>query len=516
MNAMTNRLIAADGDHMTLHPGSVSGVLNSGRVVDGLMLSGKKVRDDYPSHWLNSQQWSWWVGPDAEAPRTRRLGPGPGRGGSPLRCGSTAVGNDRPIFYQRSGFGGGAFFATEAFVEAQLADDYLLLDDGIPVDRYTAEFYKKRPFIGVRPDRIRPGEVFDLTITVCDPESFDNLLIARDDGLRTPDVRVKVNDVDITPALAQKFASFNPFGFPSDATSPYPGFRLVWPQMKIDEEMPLKIEVEVSDALGNVNQVVMKYSVTTEDQLFGFFDFPRGLYQVPEVGLRDAKQNGFNLVLPDNYTISTSHDGRWGYSMLTSWLEEAKARRLTTLLCPAIDFCCPSCDWQGVIDTSLGAHEYDDGTFVPAPDLGNIDMVDFPDEPRPLYTSYPNTIDGCLNRGHDPISPCYPYRLANIGEIRTDPLNAGLNDYVKWTEMDRARQRPYFQVFFDSEGTYPEDKRVRNARDYLESQVLPGLPFFINLFTQKVETDPFSVQPPDDRFFKGDVGIVRDVYRINI
>ena len=156
---MTNRLILTDGDHITLHPGAVSGVLNGGRVVDGLMLSGKKVRDEYPSHWLNSQQWSWWVGPDAEAPRTGRLGPGPGRGGSP-----------------------------QAFVEEQLADDYLLLDDGIPVDRYTAEFYKKRPFIGVRPDRIRPGEVFDLTITVCDPESFDNLLITRDDGLRTPDV----------------------------------------------------------------------------------------------------------------------------------------------------------------------------------------------------------------------------------------------------------------------------------------------------------------------------------------
>ena len=115
-------------------------------------------------------------------------------------------------------------------------------------------------------------------------ESFDNLLITRDDGLRTPDVRVKVNDVDITPALAEKFASFNPFGYPSNATSPYPGFRLVWPQMKIDEEMPLEVKVEVRDALGNVNQVIKNFSVAFwNDPIFGLHQFPLGLYAVPQL-----------------------------------------------------------------------------------------------------------------------------------------------------------------------------------------------------------------------------------------
>ncbi|MCD6328187.1 hypothetical protein J7M28_11645, partial [bacterium] len=242
--SISEEVVASDGNHITLHPGAVTGVTASGRTVDGLMLSGKKVRDEYPAHWLNSPR---WLAHRAEAMNrgevvfegVRRLR---------VRCGSTTVNNSPPIFYQRRGYGGGAFIAKEAFIEAHLADDYLLLDDGIPVERYTAEFYKKRPFIGIRPGKIRPKEPFDLTIVVCDPESFDNLLIPRDNGLRTPDITVKVNDVDITPALNDKFASFNPFGLPSNATSPYPGLRLVWPEMKIDNEMPLKIEVTVKDA----------------------------------------------------------------------------------------------------------------------------------------------------------------------------------------------------------------------------------------------------------------------------
>jgi len=49
--------------------------------------------------------------------------------------------------------------------------------------------------------------------------------------------------------------------------------------------------------------------------------------------------------------------------------------------------------------------------------------------------------------------------------------------------------------------------------------VRPNLPFFLNLFTQKVDIDPYYILPPKynaNHHFDGDVGFVRDVYRINI
>ena len=472
----SEELVASDGHHITLHPGAISGVTTSGRIVDGVMLSGRKVRDEYPSHWLNSQQWLRFRAEamdrgEAVFEGIRRLR---------VRCGSTAVNNDRPIFFQRRGFGGGAFFAREAFVEAQLADDYLLLDDGIPVERYTAEFYKKRPFIGVRPERIRPGEVFDLTITVCDPESFENLLITRDDGLRTPDVRVKVNDVDITPALAEKFAGFNPFGFPSNATSPYPGFRVVWPQMKIDEEMPLKIAVEVRDALGNVNQTVSQYSITDDPLLFDFFKFPLGLYAVPQAGLQKAKDNGFNLVLPDNYTqLSATGSARWGLTpMLRDWLDAAKALRLRTLVGVAANLCCPSCDWSSKIDTVLGNSDPD-----------KMDIVTLPDEPVPidtLWTDVPAGFWGCEGPADNPTREmaCYPHTPAGINAWR-DPIRA--EDYTERQFPDRDNTSP--QVFFDAPaGRFPDpewDCRLKNTCDYVRVRIARrGLPLHINLFTQ--------------------------------
>ncbi len=476
--SMSEELVASDGHHITLHAGAVSGVTTSGLTIDGLMLSGKKVRDEYPSHWLNSAEWKRFRSEAMNRGEVvfdgiRRLR---------VRCGSTAAGNDRPIFFQRRGFGGGAFFAREAFVEAQLADDYLLLDDGIPVDSYTAEFYKKRPFIGVRPDRIRPGEVFDLTITVCDPESFDNLLIPRDDGLRTPDVRVKVNDVDITPALAEKFAGFNPFGFPSGATSPYPGFRLVWPQMKIDEEMPLKLEVEVRDALSNVNQVITKYSITRLEGLVDFFDFPRGLYQVPASQLAWVRNHGFNIATNDNYTAACCSgcdtDQLDLPAMLKPWLDRAKDADvgLKTLASwvGLGEMACPQCDWE---DRTKRCFVGDD-----AADPAKIDIVAVVDEPRPIRTvereEDPPSLSGCSYLGPGESFACWPLESANLDpEHSWDWLK--LADYDKWTKDGEE----YLQVFFA-----PTERRVQRMC-YLLNQI--GLssdqrfrPLFINLFAQ--------------------------------
>jgi len=534
--AETEELVASDGHHFSLHPGAIRGVTSNGRTIDGLMLSGKKVRDEYPAHWLNSQQWQRFR---AEAmDRGEVVFEGIQR--LRVRCGSTAVGADKPIFYQRQGFGGGAFFAKEAFVEAQLADDYLLLDDGIPVDSYTAEFYKKRPFIGVKPDRIRPGEVFDLTITVCDPESFNNLLIARDDGLRTPDITVKVNDVDITPALAEKFAGFNPFGHPSNATSPYPGFRLVWPQMKIDEEMPLKIEVEVRDGLGNVNQVVEMYSVELwQDPVFDLREFPRGIYGMPPAtenpvthevvsSMVTAKAHGFNLMLPDPITCTCGtgpENDVHGFApnLMMAWLDEAKRLGLRTMpgWLGSGDWACPAnsrhetsweAGWQDRLERAFREMDPEstcDATGGPTcpvlwdPDLqrykDKIDIYGLPDEPLPIHT-WQNAADGRLKAGcwMEAQDPCtFPHPLGG-GSLGTQIY---LPNYIEDFLND---PNPAPQVFFgqgDKNGPFPYpdrgETRVLDTVNYLIGNPLgrdygafsPGrhVPLFLNHLSFGVE-----------------------------
>ncbi|MBN2207709.1 MAG: hypothetical protein JW759_00195, partial [Candidatus Coatesbacteria bacterium] len=501
----SEELVASDGRHITLCPGALLGVMKTGRIVDGVMLSGKKVRDEYPSHWLNSQQ---WLRSRAEAMERgemvfegiRRLR---------VRCGSTAVNNNSPIFFQRQGFGGGAFFAKEPFVEAQLADDYLLLDDGIPVERYTAEFYKKRPFIGVRPERIRPGEVFDLTIVVCDPESFDNLLITRPDGLRTPEVHVKVNDLDITPALAEKFAGFNPFGFPSNATSPYPGFRLVWAQLKIDQEMPVRIAVEVRDALGNVNQTVKNYSIALwEDPLFGLHQFPLGLYGVPPatkkrdtdeivLSLANVKAHGFNMVLPDNYTATCgtgSDNSATGYlhNKLPAWLQEAHNLGLVTApgWLGVGDMACPACrqedgptgkGWQDRIERCFTRQYGTDPEIEEIKDL--IDLVSLVDEPMPIDTLADDKKipawrkkQGCSLEEQAPFTFNFPMDIYWPEEL-TGPVN--LEDYILG-KRDVSEGAPS-QAFFG-----PEQWRVRDMVLYFTFAFRQGkpVPLFINQLSQ--------------------------------
>ncbi|MBN1592420.1 MAG: hypothetical protein JW941_04100, partial [Candidatus Coatesbacteria bacterium] len=350
---------------------------------------------------------------------------------------------------------------------------------------------KKRPFIGIRPARIRPGEVFDLSITVCDPDSFDNLLITRDDGLRTPEVTVKVNDVDISAALNEKFSGFNPFGYPSNVTAHYPGFRLLWPQMKIDEEMPLKIEVQVRDALGNVNQVVERYSIQLwEDPVFGLDEFPMGLYSVPLAGLQDVKACGFNIVTPDNWTATCgtgTYNTTSGYldNKMPFWLQVAKLIGLRTLpgWINSGDWACPAnsrlhnerwgTGWQDRIYRIFREMPEDPNEStcdVPGPlsppefrhaaVRDCIDIVALPDEPMPILTSaYYGDIpaerqrEGCSLEEQIPCAFAHPVEGSWLG------FEVWLEDYIRY----RYNEDEPAQVFF-GQGEISGNPRWGEAR----------------------------------------------------
>ena len=54
----TEEIVASEGHTMRLYPGCLYGRTADGTHVESLMLSGKKVHDEYPGHWLNSDDWA--------------------------------------------------------------------------------------------------------------------------------------------------------------------------------------------------------------------------------------------------------------------------------------------------------------------------------------------------------------------------------------------------------------------------------------------------------------------------
>jgi len=260
--------------------------------------------------------------------------------------------------------------------------------------------------------------------------------------------------------------------------------------------MPLKIAVEVRDALGNINEVIKKYSVTSRRLLFDFFDFPRGLYQVPKEGLPYAKSLGFNIVLPDNYTSSYCEGtDRFGGlpRMLDPWLEEAKspAIELKTLAgwFGQGEMACPACPWQRRIDRCL--FDAEGNALI---DVDKIDIMAVVDEPMPIRTDIevPNgSASGCTYEespaGQEPEFPCWPKESAPYGSVIG-------RDYVRWRREKPDIEEPEidaWQVFFDSEGHYPGlDQRVHNLCHYLNQLRGPEnpIPLHINMLIQKAET----------------------------
>ena len=59
----TEEIVASEGHTMRLYPGCLYGRTADGTHVESLMLSGKKVHDEYPGHWLNTAEWagSPWI-----------------------------------------------------------------------------------------------------------------------------------------------------------------------------------------------------------------------------------------------------------------------------------------------------------------------------------------------------------------------------------------------------------------------------------------------------------------------